>query len=206
MRCISAAERNCCAISLPSNLIDNPAVDRLTGHQRLRQLFKVSRIQSESLAEGERVRLSSKVTAYILFPPRLFSASIADDQTYVIHLPVAPSTSILLMSDSGKKTEDALLASGADLHSEILIKGQHASGESGSGPFLDAAKPRLIIATSRDFPEHERISDEWAANLQKRGIKLFRQDESGAVTVRFRRDGWEAQSYLTGETFRSSSQ
>jgi beta-lactamase superfamily II metal-dependent hydrolase len=42
--------------------------------------------------------------------------------------------------------------------------------------------------------------------VRARGIKLFRQDETGAVTLRFGRDGWEARSYLTGETFRSSSQ
>jgi competence protein ComEC len=188
------------------NLIDNPAPDHSTVHQGLQRLFRESRIKAERLAAGDRFRLSSKVSAQILFPARSFSASRADDQTYVIDLFMAPSMSTLLMSDSGKKTEDALLASGTDLHSEIVIKGQHPSGESGSGPFLDAVRPRLIIATSRDFPEYERISDEWAANLQKRGIKLFRQDESGAITVRVRRDGWEAQSYVTGETFRSSSQ
>jgi beta-lactamase superfamily II metal-dependent hydrolase len=42
--------------------------------------------------------------------------------------------------------------------------------------------------------------------VRARSIELFRQDETGAVTLRFRRDGWEAQSYLTGETFRNSSQ
>jgi beta-lactamase superfamily II metal-dependent hydrolase len=67
-------------------------------------------------------------------------------------------------------------------------------------------QPRLIIATSRDFPEYERIDDQWAEGVQACGIKLFRQDESGAVTLRFCDHDWEAQSYLTGETFRSSSQ
>jgi competence protein ComEC len=92
------------------------------------------------------------------------------------------------------------------LRSDILIKGQHHSGESGSEAFLEAVRPRLIIATSRDFPEYERISDEWVEHVRAHGIELFRQDETGAVTMRFRRDGWEAQSYLTGEIFRSSSQ
>jgi beta-lactamase superfamily II metal-dependent hydrolase len=99
-----------------------------------------------------------------------------------------------------------LLASRLNLQSDIIIKGQHHSGESGSDTFLDATQPRLIIATSRDFPGYERISDAWAENLQKRGIKLFRQDEAGAVTLRFGHNGWEAQSYVTGEIFRSSSQ
>jgi beta-lactamase superfamily II metal-dependent hydrolase len=110
------------------------------------------------------------------------------------------------MSDAGIKTEQALLARHSDLRSDIVVKGQHHSGESGSQAFLDAVSPRLIIASSRDFPDHERISDTWARELQKRGIKLFRQDETGAVTLRFHHNSWEAQSYVTGETFRSVNQ
>jgi competence protein ComEC len=109
------------------------------------------------------------------------------------------------MSDSGKKTEDALLAHGLDLHSDIVVKGQHHSGHSGSGLFVDAVRPRLVIATSRDFPEYERISDEWMTNLQRRGIKLFRQDETGAVELKFSGKEWSARAYLTGETFRNVS-
>ena len=93
-----------------------------------------------------------------------------------------------------------------NLRSDIIVKGQNHSGESGSDAFLDAVQPRLIIATSRDFPSYERVSDTWMENLQKRGIKLFRQDETGAVILRFRQNSWEAQSYFTGEIFRSSSQ
>jgi hypothetical protein len=37
------------------------------------------------------------------------------------------------------------------------------------------------------------------------GLAGMDQDEAGVVTVQVGRDGWEAQSYLTGETFRSSS-
>src|SRR5213592_4845213 len=188
------------------HMIDNPAPDRSTIHQQLQRILQQRGIKTGHLEVGDGFRLSREATAHVLFPPRVFLANITDDQTYVIQLVVAPSTSILLMSDSGEKTERALLTYGLDLHSDIIIKGQHHSGQSGSDPFLDAVRPQLIIATSRDFPEYERISDEWAEHVRARGIKLFRQDETGAVTVRVGRDGWEAQSYLTGETFRSSSQ
>jgi ComEC/Rec2-related protein len=187
-------------------LIDNPAPDRSTIHQQLQRLLQQRGIKTDHLAAGDSFRLSREATAHVLFPPRVFLANITDDQTYVIQLVVAPSTSILLMSDSGEKTESALLTYGLNLRSDIIIKGQHHSGQSGSYPFLDAVRPQLIIATSRDFPEYERIRDEWAEHVRARGIKLFRQDETGAVTVRVGRDGWKAQSYLTGETFRSSSQ
>jgi len=110
------------------------------------------------------------------------------------------------MTDSGIKTQEQLLAQRLDLRSDIVVKGQNHSGESGSKPFLDAVQPRLIIATSRDFPDYERVSDEWTENLQTRGIKLFRQDETGAVILRFRQDSWEAHSYFRGEIFRSASE
>jgi competence protein ComEC len=187
-------------------LVDNPAPDRSTIHRRLQRLFQQRDIQADALAAGDSFRLSRDVTANVLFPPRSFSSPIADDQAYVIHLLVGSAASILFMSDSGIKTEQALLAGHLDLRSDVIVKGQHHFGESGSEAFLDAARPRLVIATSRDFPDHERISDTWAEKLQRRGIKLFRQDETGAVTLRFHHNSWEAQSYVTGETFRSANQ
>ncbi|HJW39043.1 MAG TPA: ComEC/Rec2 family competence protein [Candidatus Udaeobacter sp.] len=185
---------------------DNPAPDRSTIHRRLQRLFQQDHIKTDALAAGDSFSLSRDVTANVLFPPRSFSSPIADDQAYVIHMLIGPAASMLFMSDSGIKTEQALLTGHLNLSSEIIVKGQHHFGESGSEAFLDAARPRLIIATSRDFPDHERISDTWAEELQRRGIKLFRQDQTGAVILRFGRDRWEAQSYLTGETFRSANQ
>jgi ComEC/Rec2-related protein len=187
-------------------VLDNPTPDRSTIHRRLQRLFHERGIKSAALVAGDNFRLSRDVTAHVLFPPRTFSSPIADDQAYVIRVLVGPAASILFMSDSGVKTEQALLARDLDLRSDIVIKGQHRSGQSGSEAFLDAVRPRLIIASSRDFPDHERISDAWAEELQERGIKLFRQDETGAVTLRFHHDSWEAQSYFTGEIFRSASQ
>lgn len=187
-------------------LVDNPAPDQSAIHRRLQHLFQEHGIKADNLVAGDSFQLSRDVIAHVLFPPPNFNASMADDQAYVVHLLVAPATRILFMSDGGIKTEQALLVNRFNLRSDIIIKGQHHSGESGSDAFLEAVQPRLIIATSRDFPGYERISDTWTENLQKRGIKLFRQDETGAVILRFRQDSWEAQSYFTGETFRSVSE
>jgi len=157
------------------------------------------------LAAGDNFHLSRDAIAHLLFPPRGFAGATADDQALVIRLLIPPERFVLFMSDSGAETERTLLSNGSDLQSDILVKGQHHSGISGPAPFLDAVRPRLIIATSREFPEHERINEQWAEQLRARGIKLFRQDETGAVELNFSGDEWSARAYLSGEVFRSVS-
>ena len=186
---------------VPTVLIDNPAADRSTIHHRLREIVPTHRLNLLSLKAGENFPISSEVSGRILFPPADFRASRVDDQAFVVQLTVG-TEKILFMSDCGDSTEKWLLGSRVDLRSDVLIKGQHYSGSSGSDNFLDAVQPRLIVATSRDFPQQERIRDEWAERVRARGIKLFRQDETGAIELRFAPDEWEARAYLTGESFR----
>jgi ComEC/Rec2-related protein len=189
-------------------VFDNPAPDRSLVHRRLARI--VSELEGrggkpDKVAAGDNFHLSRDAVAHLLFPPRGFAGATADDQALVIRSSIRPGTFVLFMSDNGAETERALLSNGSDLQSDILVKGQHYSGISGSAPFLDTVRPRLIIATSTEFPEHERISEQWAEQLRARGIKLFRQDETGAVQVSFSRQEWSARAYLTGEVFRSVS-
>jgi beta-lactamase superfamily II metal-dependent hydrolase len=191
-----------------TQVFDNPAPDRSALHRRLFLMdseLKKRGLKYSSLVAGQRLHLAHGVGAVVLFPPPGFAGNNADDQTFVIRLSIAPATFVLLMSDSGAETEQALLSNGMELHSDILIKGQHHSAASGSGAFLNAVRPQLIIATSQDSPEHERISENWADEVRARGIKLFRQDETGAVELGFRGNEWTARAYLTGEVFRSVS-
>lgn len=187
----------------PRILIDNPAPDRSVIHKRLRQMFSQCRIDPANLHAGETFNVSSGITAKILFPPSNFSARTADDEASVVQLVILSDIKILFTSDAGRETERALVDSNYDLRSDILIKGQHHSGQSGSDAFLNSVRPQLIIATSRDFPESERINDEWAESVRARGIKLFRQDETGAVELSFAQGEWKARAYVTGETLRS---
>jgi competence protein ComEC len=189
---------------VPTVLIDNPGPDRSTIHRWLRKTFSSRQLNPRKLTAGSDFSISSNVKVRILFPPPDFPAITADDRTLVVQLWVK-ATRVLLMSDSGYAAERSLIGSAVDLRSDVVIKGQHHSGNSGSQIFLDAVQPRLIVATSCDFPQQERISDEWAERVRARGIKLFRQDETGAVELEFGESDWQARAYLTGEIFRSAN-
>ena len=189
----------------PAEIIDTPAPDRSTVHRSLIVHLAQERLTRQLCATGGDFDLARDVTARVLFPPAEHRARAADDQAMVAQLVVRDRWRVLLMSDSGEATERLLLKTDTDLRSDILLKGQHHSGRSGSAEFLERVQPQAIVASSPRFPENERVKDDWAQMVTERGIKLFRQDETGAVTLRFFRDRWEATSHLTGEIFRSTS-
>jgi competence protein ComEC len=184
----------------PRRVIDNPAPDRSTTHRAI-----IARLPRRELARaGDSFTVSRHVSARVLYPPPGLRAKAADDQALVIQLQIDDKFRVLLVSDSGVGTEQALLAQPGNLRSEILIKGQHHGGDSGSPAFLEAVRPQIIVASSVDFPMRERVPDDWARMVRERGVQLFRQDRTGAVRLRFFRREWRATGFLDQETFRSS--
>jgi len=187
----------------PRWLIDSPSQDRSLAHRKFIARCAERSIARQLLAAGDEFALSRRVKARILFPPADARARLADDQALVIRLTLPGNTRVLFMSDSGEATERALLQRPAELRSDLLVKGQHHSGVSGSPEFLDAVQPEAIIATARESAENQRIKEDWAEMVKRRGITLLRQDKTGAVKVRFFKDHWEATPFLDAETFRS---
>jgi beta-lactamase superfamily II metal-dependent hydrolase len=182
-------------------VLDSAVTDRSSVHRALANRLK----DRELLARGDHFSPAENITAHVLYPIAGRETNAADDQALVVQLRIGENCRVLLMSDSGLGTEAALLASPNDLRSEILIKGQHYGGKSGSPDFLDAVRPQLIIASSVDFPRRERIPDEWERMVRARGVSLFRQDQTGAVRLEFSAREWRATGFINHETFRSVS-
>lgn len=189
----------------PKQLIDTVAADRSLLHRKFLELLRTQKRASRFCRAGDEFRISRAVALRILFPPENFQGDRADDQALVIEVLIAGQRRVLLMSDSGEATENFLLQNYSDLRSDLLVKGQHHTGVSGTPAFLDCVQPQAIIATSRDFPDSERLKPEWVDEVRARGIQLLRQDQTGAVQLRLFHDRWEARSYVTGETFCNSN-
>ena len=186
----------------PRETYDNPLEVRSSAQRRFRDA--PGKPEPRLLFRGNCLLLGRDVHAEILYPPPNIKIRSADDAPLIAQLIINEQIRVLFESDAGAEAEVALLGSGDDLKSDILIKGQHHSGGSGTREFLDGVKPKLIIATSRESPVAEQITEEWSSEIARRGIKLFRQDRTGAVEIQFRGEDWTAQSYLTGECFRNS--
>jgi ComEC/Rec2-related protein len=188
----------------PREIYDNPLDVRSAVQRRLSEALQFARIKPRHLVRGDSLFFGSDVHADILYPTPNLKITAADDAPLIVQL-VIENVRVLFESDAGANAEAALLEAGDNLQSDILIKGQHHSGGSGTAQFLEAVKPKVIIATSRPSPIAEQITEEWTKEIAQRGIKLFRQDQTGAVEIQFGNEGWRTRAYLTGETFRSSS-
>jgi competence protein ComEC len=188
----------------PREIYDNPLDVRSAVQRRLSEALLFARIKPRHLVRGDSLFFSSDVHADILYPTPNLKITAADDAPLIVQL-VIENVRVLFESDAGANAEAALLEAGDNLQSDILIKGQHHSGDSGTAQFLEAVKPKVIIATSRPSPIAEQITEEWTKEIAQRGVKLFRQDQTGAVEIQFGDEEWRTRAYLTGETFRSSS-
>jgi competence protein ComEC len=186
-------------------IYDNPLDVRSAVQRRLAETLQPGRTKPRHLIRGDSLFFGSDVHADILYPTPNVKITAADDAPLIVQLVINENVRVLFESDAGANAEAALLEAGDNLQSDILIKGQHHSGGSGTIQFLEAVKPKVIIATSRPSPIAEQITEEWAKEMAERGIKLFRQDQTGAVEIEFGDEEWRARAYLTGETFRSSS-
>lgn len=96
---------------------------------------------------------------------------------------------ILFTGDAGLATERRMRESGADLAADVIVAGRHRHDASLGDDFLAAVAPRAIVASHADHPPEERVPERWAAACEKRGIRMFHQGRSGAVTLVVEKDG-----------------
>lgn len=96
---------------------------------------------------------------------------------------------ILFTSDAGMGTELRMLDSGKDVSADIIIAGRHRSDLTLCDRFLDAVKPRVIIASNPPFPAAERLAGPTIDYWKSRGIEVIDQGVAGGVTLTPGSDG-----------------
>lgn len=139
--------------------------------------------------QGSMLPMPDDAQLEVLFvPPDAVSNASADERValYRLHW---KGWRILYTSDAGIATEWAVVDTGADLSADVIIVGRHAADLNLSDRFLDAANPQVVIASHSDFPVAERLSDTAVGYWKNRGMSVFHQGETGAVTLRVQADG-----------------
>jgi ComEC/Rec2-related protein len=182
-------------------IINSTAPDRSPVRRRLHSTMEASGHPESKAKIGDHFAISQAATLKILYPPENLVAKTSDDKVLVTLLE-ACGTRVLFLSDAGPATYRWLLENcREEIAADVVVMGRHNSGMPTEASFLHAVHPSLLVATAADFPSSETLDAEWAEMVRRLNIRLFRQDETGAVTIRFGKNGFTAMAFVNGEQF-----
>lgn len=129
----------------------------------------------------------------LLHPPARYPTR-GNELSCVLHVS-GHTGSALLTGDAGEVAEMRMLnLHGEHLGSDVLILGHHGSRSSSSGPFLDAVRPKLAVATSGYRNRYQHPHAEVIERLRARDIAWLQLPDTGAVHLSFGDEGVHVRS------------
>jgi competence protein ComEC len=187
----------------PHLIIDSPASDRSPSRKKIHGALAAAGLPKSIHRADDSIGIGKSARLHFLHPPAGHTGRISDDKVLVARLDIS-GTCILFLSDAGPSTTDWLLKNHPkEIPADILAVGRHESGILPDGGFIMAVGPKLVVASSAEFPNNQPIPPEWAEMVASLGIELFRQDETGAVTIQPSPDGFSARGFVNNEIFSS---
>jgi len=194
---------------LPALLLTHGDEGRVGGAEMLSRLFFVGQVcaspvrfrspayrqildQLSSTPEELRtVSHNDRLGAWFVLHPDPDDHFPQADDNAVVLFGTFDGTRVLLLSDLGRPGQNALLERNPDLRADIVVTGLPVQTEPVCDALLDTIQPRLIVVTDSEFPASGRASAKLRDRLAKRNIPVIYTRSAGAVTLEFRRRGWE---------------
>ena len=140
-------------------------------------------VQTRLMSQGARIPFPDGASLEILHAPDPLAVNaLADDRVAVFRLHWR-GWKLLLTGDAGMGTELKMLDRGADVAADVIIAGRHRGDLGLCDRFLDAVRPRAIIASNSPFPIEEKLDPATTAYWKSRGLQVLDQGETGGVTL-----------------------
>ena len=181
----------------PAESIDSPLDDRSPMRRKYHEWLAAHARPRTTLTRGDVIDISPSVKVRVLYPPPDSDARLADDKTLVLRLECAGSR-VLFLCGAGNVAEQWLLDNEPDLRCDVLVKSPHSNE---NPALLDAIRPSAVICSSSGITAAGRIDDAWAGEVAAHGIRLFRQDETGAVTVKLDSGKLAVKAFMDSQAF-----
>jgi len=165
-------------------------------YRRFLALVKKNRIKYSIARAGQTIGLGSDVRGNILHPSYLHQEDEANVNNWSVVMRLCYGKfSIMLTGDNEKEGEHRILEiyPEASLASTILKTGHHGSSTSTSPEFLETVSPQVAVISCGKRNKFRHPHKNTLKGLNETGIKVFRTDENGAITIRS-----DGQSYSMG--------
>jgi competence protein ComEC len=102
--------------------------------------------------------------------------------------------SLLLTGDAEAETEERLIRSGANIKARVLKVGHHGSKYASSEEFLRQGGFEAAIISDGEDNRYGHPSQEVLDRFRARGLKLYRTDLEGGITIVSRGQGYEVRT------------
>ena len=134
---------------------------------------------------GDRWSTDDGVTLSVLSPCGALFADGKNDvnENSVVVMVAYQDFRMLCMGDAGFQAEQRLLASGADLHADVLKVGHHGSAYSSATNFVAAVHPSYALISVGRHNVFGHPAATTRATLRSAGAETYRTDLCGATIV-----------------------
>jgi beta-lactamase superfamily II metal-dependent hydrolase len=99
--------------------------------------------------------------------------------------------SMVLTGDAEAQTEERMISKDTNLQARILKVGHHGSKYATSENFLKAVKPEVAVISDGAVNRYGHPSPEALARLKAAGVKVYRTDLQGEITITSKGEGYE---------------
>jgi competence protein ComEC len=167
-------------------VISSPLAEPASGHRLASEALARRGLHLEQVAAGSHLDIGigpDAVHLDVLGPRRAFKDTRSDpNNSSVVLMATVHSRRILLPGDAELEAQDDLLASGVDLHADILKVPHHGSAYSDPA-FLQAVHASLAVVSVGRDNDYGHPSPLLLAELSKIGVPVYRTDLDGDIAV-----------------------
>lgn len=132
----------------------------------------------------------------VLSPPRPPPADVDPNDTSIVLKLTYGDVSFLFTGDLMGWGERRLVDSGRDIHATVLKVAHHGSKTSSSAEFLEAVRPRVAVMSLGRYNAYGMPDAEVVDRLERAGVKIYRTDLHGAVTISTDGHDWEVDTVV----------
>jgi beta-lactamase superfamily II metal-dependent hydrolase len=149
------------------------------------------KIPVKNAKAGRNIDLGGGAQLALLFPGEHFLSGTRSDvnANSVVARLTYGQRHVYFAGDSEEPTEQAVLAEGVDLSSDVYKVAHHGSKHSSTPPILKAIHPSVAVISVGAHNDYGHPTPEAISRLTGIGARVYRTDQDGEVDVSIKGDG-----------------
>jgi len=150
----------------------------------------LSSFHENQISYAQAVQLSMRTTAEFL--------SANNGGLPLTRIMLGESCIMMLSSVDGKLVSDLSAISADSLHADVLVMPLGGAEFASTMSLISKISPKVVITPVDPLKRNGVPSHEWESLLKAKGIVLFRQDETGAISIKSESLGTQVTPFLKG--------